>query len=672
MSVSAPVFDAERLTRLGRVSSVALSPDGTWLAAAVSRLDADEASYVSDLWRVSVVDPAAAPIRLTRGDWRDSQPQFRHDGALAFSSDRPTGPQLSESDRRRQVWLFAPGGGEPEPLTDEPLGVSDFRFAHDTGQLFVIADVFLGIPYEQQRAHAAELAKRGPSGLHFTSMPVRHWDHWIPSAAPHVITYDPTTGERRDLTPDADREHRELDFGIEWDVSPDGSRVAVAVSRPGPMRINDTALRIIEPTAGRSFDLGVIDNTEHQSPLFSPDGRAIACVRSLRVPGRADRLQLWLFNDLRQGAEGHAVAGDWDVWPHLAAWTPDSRALIATADARGHVPVFRVDVAAHEVVRLSSEESGGCHTSVQVSGDGKRVVGVRHRLVHPPEPFRLELRAGAEPELLGNLSGFTAEQGESLASWSSFTVSGDGGADVQSFLVLPRNSADKHPALVWIHGGPMAQHADGWHWRWNPLIPAAAGYAVLLPNPRGSTGAGQEFIQGIWNNQWGAACYRDIMAATDALCARDDIDDTRLGAMGGSFGGYMANWIGVSTDRFRCLMTHAGIYSLSGFSGSTDAPGYLHHEIGATPYESPEVFDRYSPHRLLDNWKTPTLVIHGEKDYRVPIGEALHLFEALCWRGVDAEFLVFPDENHWILRPQNIRQWYRATLEFADKHLLAG
>jgi dipeptidyl aminopeptidase/acylaminoacyl peptidase len=236
-------------------------------------------------------------------------------------------------------------------------------------------------------------------------------------------------------------------------------------------------------------------------------------------------------------------------------------------------------------------------------------------------------------------------------------------------MLLPRNSVEKRPALMWIHGGPMSQFADGWHWRWNPLVPAAAGYAMILPNPRGSTGAGQEFIQGICNNEWGGACFRDIMAVLDAVCARDDIDATRVGAMGGSFGGYMANWIGVKSERFRCLMTHAGIYDLEGFTGATDYPSYMYQELGITPYEDRDGFERYSPHRLLANWKTPTLIIHGEKDYRVPIGEALHLFEALCWRGVDAELLVFPDENHWILRPQNIRQWYHVVLEFADKHL---
>lgn len=672
MSPSAPAFDAERLTRLGRVTATALSPDGTWLAVAVSRLDGDEARYVSDLWRVSVTDPLTPPVRLTRGDTRDTQPRFRPDGALAFLSDRPTGARGQNgqsSETRNQVWAFLPAGGEPEPVTDEPLGVTDFRFAASSGQLFVITDVFLGIPHEQQRAHAADLAKRGPSGLHFTRMSVRHWDHWIAPAAPHVITYDVPSGERRDLTPDADREHREVDFGIEWDVSPDGSRVVIAALRPGPMRVPDGALRVIDTATGQCFDMGVMDSVSHVNPLFAPDGNAIACVRWIRKPGQHELVRPWLFDDLGEHAGGHELAPAWDARPHLWAFTPDGRGVIATADHRGEVPVYRLDIRSHEVVRLSAESAGGSHQNIEVSRDGKRVVGVRHRLVHPPEPFRMDLVAGQAPELLASLSGFAAEQGEALATWSSFTVAGEGGAEVQSFLIMPINRNGKCPALVWIHGGPVGQHADCWHWRWNPLVPAAAGYAVILPNPRGSTGFGPDYIQGIWNNQWGAACYRDIMAVTDAVCERADIDPDRVGAMGGSFGGYMANWIGVSTDRFRCIMTHAGIYALAGFSGTTDYPGYMHYEVGVTPYQDLETFERYSPHRLIESWKTPTLIIHGEKDYRVPIGEALQLFEALCWRGVDVELLVFPDENHWILRPQNIRQWYRTVLEFASKHL---
>ena len=216
-------------------------------------------------------------------------------------------------------------------------------------------------------------------------------------------------------------------------------------------------------------------------------------------------------------------------------------------------------------------------------------------------------------------------------------------------------------------------HGDGWHWRWNPLLLVAAGYAVALPNPRGSTGFGQELIQGIWGNVWGEQCYRDLMAVADALAARGDIDAGRTMAMGGSFGGYMTNWIGTQTDRFACLITHASIATMAQFTGVTDHPGWWYLEMGGeNPYEDAERFDRYAPLRHITKWRSPALIIHGERDYRCPVNEALNLFEALQYHGVPSELLVFPDENHWILKPRNIIVWYRAVLEFIGRHLSAA
>lgn len=675
MTIPTPLFDAERLTRVNRVTEAMPSPDGTWLAVAVSRLDQEEGSYISDLWRVSLTEPQAPPLQLTRGTSNDTRPRFRPDGALAFLSDRKpmdqTGASSGSDAKRTQVWAFPKLGGEPEQLTDEPLGVLDYKFAQDTGQLFLIAQVFLGIPHPQQRAHAEDLAKHGPSGLHYTSLPVRHWDHWVEVRAPHVITFDPDSGERIDLTPDADREHREFGFDVEWDVSPDGRFVVITSARPGAARIQDVALRLIDVDTGEYRDLGEAAHTQFSIPRFSPDGERIACVRLLHVQGRSEEQDLWLFDELDGSDPGRALAGDWDVWPELVEWTPDGEDLLVLAAHRGQVPVFRVHVDTGAVTRITAEEHSGSHCSVHATRDGERLVGLRHRLIHPPEPFWMPLEDNEQPQQLANLSGFLPLHGEAVATWESFTVTSDDGAPVHSFLLRPRGQTAPHPTLVWVHGGPQSMYADGWHWRWNPLIPVAAGYAVVLPNPRGSIGFGQAFVQGIWNNEWGGACYRDLMAVTDAVCERADIDATRIGAMGGSFGGYMANWIGVSTDRFRCLMTHAGIFSMSAFAGTTDYPAYFHYEMNANPYLQPEAYNRYSPHHQIANWKTPTLIIHGEKDYRVPISEALLLFEALDWRGVDVELLVFPDENHWIAKPQNIRLWYRKVLEFADKHLSA-
>ena len=649
-------FDATRLTHLGRVSGVALSPDGTWLAVQVARLDRDDKKYVCDLWRVATADGGGAPVQLTRGEWSDTRPRFRRDGALAFISDRG-GDDKEKGGPRRQVWLLPAVGGEPRPITDEPLGVHDFAFARAADRLVVIADVLPGVRHDEQRSRAQELAERGPSGLHFRTTPVRFWDQWVGRAAPHLIAFDHEGGGRRDLTPDADREYRLSELDFQWDLSDDGRRAVLGARRTGGDRAPEVGLHVIDTESGARLELGGEAGATYSTPRFAPGSGQLAAGRWLREPGRCGRLTLQLF-DL--GGERRTVAEDWDVWPAIADWTPDGRALLCTADLRGDTPVFSVDAASGEVTRITG---AGSHGSLVAAPDGRTAFGVRSTLLQPPEPFRVELAPAAAPRLLANLSGLSADEAVALASVESFDTPGDGGEPVQSFLVRPRGAV-RPPVVLWIHGGPVGQNTDGWHWRWNPLVMAAAGYAVLLPNPRGSTGRGQEFIEGVWNNQWGAACFRDLMAVVDATERRADVDGTRIAAMGGSFGGYMTNWIGGQTDRFRALITHASIFHFSSFHGTTDESAFFALELGGSPYGDRDAFERHSPHRNAARWKSPTLILHGEKDYRCPVSEALLLFEALQIHGVESELIVFPDENHWILKPRNTRQWYGAVEAF--------
>jgi dipeptidyl aminopeptidase/acylaminoacyl peptidase len=368
-----------------------------------------------------------------------------------------------------------------------------------------------------------------------------------------------------------------------------------------------------------------------------------------------------------------AAAPEWDAHPIPQAWAADSQHVYATADQRGHVPVFRVEIASGTVQPVL--DAAGSHTNVSVLPERRGLIGLRHRFFHPPEPFLLP-PGTATPRLLAELSGFSQDEGEALARAIAFSVPGAGAQPVHPFLLTPRERANgaRVPALVWIHGGPIAQWADGWHWRWNPLVALSAGYAVALPNPRGSTGFGQAFVEGAWGNTWGGASYEDVLSVVDSLSARPEIDAERLVAMGGSYGGYMTNWIGANSPRFRALVTHASLFALSSFHGATDQPAYWSLMMRGSPWhggdgDAQASYDRYSPHRGIARWKTPTLVIHGERDYRVPISEALALFEALQAHGVESELLVFPDENHWIVRPRNIRVWYERWLAFVGRHL---
>ncbi|MFT7583212.1 MAG: dipeptidyl aminopeptidase/acylaminoacyl peptidase, partial [Myxococcota bacterium] len=279
----------------------------------------------------------------------------------------------------------------------------------------------------------------------------------------------------------------------------------------------------------------------------------------------------------------------------------------------------------------------------------------------------LEGPAPAKP--LGTFSAFTAADAAKLARRRDVQIDVGGGRRVQTFVVEPVNPPPgPKKSYLWIHGGPVSAWTDGWHWRWSPLLLAAQGYTVILPNPAGSTGFGNSWINDIWGNTWGAQCYDDLMAVVDHFAATEDLQPANMIVMGGSFGGYMSNWIGANTDRFKLLITHASIFSLAGFYGVTDVPAWWSLMMGGSPFEGDVDFERYSPSAHVKGWRTPTLILHGERDYRVPVGESLQLFEALQAEGVPSEFAVFPDENHWITKPNNIIAWYETVFDFVARH----
>ena len=656
---------AQDYIKLRRVTSIAPSPDGDWLAVSCERLDRDAAKYVSDLWRVPT--DGSPPAQLTRGDTRDTSPCFRHDGALGFLSNRQPNEVAPDEDaeKRLQIWILPAPGGEPRQLTDEPVGVTAFRFARHSDRLVLFAPVIPAVDHDEQRDAATQRAKKGPSARRFVQQPVRHWDHWLHDdsdrAATHLIACSADAKDRIDLTPDAKRE-----FAVEPEltISDDGKRAAVTWQTPGDDRIMDTAVLLVEVDTREQTVLGAAPSTSNDQLRLSPDGTTLALVRSVRSPVTVMRPTLTLI-DLASGAE-RTLGEEWDRWPQLGGWAGDSQSLVLTADDDGEAPIFRVGTADGSIYRITARSHPGSHSQIETLSDG-RIAGIRSTLLEAPDCFVIDPIEDAVPRMLGRLSGFEP------AGWAEVErgrVASTDGEPIQFFIVKPKKGTGPLPTLLWIHGGPIHMWGDGWQWRWNPLLAVAQGYAVVLPNPRGSTGFGQAFVQGIWGNVWGGQCYKDLMAVSDALEQRSDVDRNRIMAMGGSFGGYMTNWIGTQTDRFRCLVTHASIFTMAHFTGTTDHPPWWYLEMGGEdPFADQARFDRYAPVRHVKNWKTPTLVIHGERDYRCPLGEGLYLFEALQYHGIESELLIFPDENHWILKPRNVVAWYEAVFEFIARHM---
>jgi dipeptidyl aminopeptidase/acylaminoacyl peptidase len=654
----------DRFISLRRVGAVTPSPDGTWLAVAVSRLDPEKTKYISDLWKVPL--DGGAPSQLTWGRYSDRAPNFRQDGALGFLSGRPPreGKPEDGDDERSQVWLLPAQGGEPVPLTDEPLGVGSFRFAGDT--LIVQADVLPGVPEEEQRK-AFQAKKKGSSALHYSRGPIRYWDHWLPTEVSHLIRYSAEGRDRKDLTPFLVRSFP-TDF-FSWDVSKDGSILICTPSRPTEDRLSVNDLMMINTATGEATTILQGKSAPGHAESFgdvkiSSNQKSVAYVRAEPSREKCGAIELWVLS--LDTKETKQVSMQLDFTPHLVAFHKKDKAIVCGASYMGDTAIFSVDVASGATTRLTK---GGCYEQVSLASHGQ-LVGVHHTYFHPPEPFLHSGSAKEDGKLVASLSGFTKEEGEALVQVQDLVVAAPDGGHVRGWVVAPKESK-KHPVLLWIHGGPISAHHNGWHWRWNAMVMATRGYAVALPNPRGSTGYGQEFIEGIWKNQWGAACYRDLMAFTEALEKHPLCDEEKIAAMGGSFGGYMSNWIGVQTKRFKCIITHASLFHMEMFYGTTDGGVWFAQEMGTTPFEDKAAYDLYSPHRFMPQWKTPVLVIHGEKDYRVPISEALYLFEALQYYKVPSELLVFPDENHWILKPQNAKVWYQSVADFLAKYMYA-
>lgn len=653
-----PPFTATEMMRLRRIADPQLSPDGRWVAYQATEVDPTSLGRNIDIWVVPAT--GGDPRRLAAHAASDTRPRWSRDGKhLAF---------LSTRDGSSQVWLMDAHGAALRKVTSLPTEVGGMSWI-DTGTLLVTSDVYpacdrpdgaYGDACQRERLDAA--GKPPPERL-YDRLLYRHWDTWDDNRRAHLLVVGLDGHVRRDLTPgDADVPPFTVGGADDYDVSPDGTEVAYSrKDDPRTEAISTNAELYRVPVSGGAPAKVAGSAGYDATPRYSPDGSRIAFRAQDRAGYESDRWRLRVF-DRRTGRISEP-APDFDRHVGDVAWSPDSRTVYFTAEHEARVPVFAV-AADGGAVRTVTE--GGSFSDLRAFPDGRTLLASMAALTRPAEVFRVATDNGHTTAVTrandAVLAPFQLRAGESI------TYDGAAGKKVQAWIVKPAafDPARKYPLLVLIHGGPQGEWGDAWSYRWNPQVFAAAGYVVVMPNPRGSVGWGQEFIDDI-NGDWGGRAYEDVLRGVDYAEALPYVDKGKTAAAGASYGGYLVNWIAGHTDRFKALVSHAGLFDLRAMYGATEEVWFVEWEFGGPPWVRPEMYERWSPNGHVEKFKTPTLVLHGEKDYRVPLEQGLGMFTALQRQGVPSRLVLFPDENHWVLKPTNSLAWYREVLGWLDR-----
>lgn len=648
---------ANDLAGLSRVSEPAVSQDGRWLVWQQREADlaANKGRY--DLWLLDLAHAGSEPVRFAADPQaNETLPAMSPDGAYVYYlSDR--------GGKGEEVWRKPIGGGAAEQVTSGG-GVSGFKLSPVGDRLLVWADRPLGAS-----SLAAGKAPVGSgSGRTYDKLFVRHWDRWADGQRSQLfvlpLANGKVGGEGIALLGKLEGDAPSKPFGggeeIAW--SADGKTIYFALREAGRIEAASTNLDIFAvPADGSAAPVNLTDANDGTDnlPAVSPDGRWLAWAAMKRPTYEADRMVVYL-RDLKSGAV-HALTEGWDRSVQSIAWTPDSKSLAVTARDHFDQPVFRVDLAG-AVKRLTGEGSVGSVVPV-----GRKLVYTLDSLTGPTDLFALDRNGKSRRLTEVNASKLA---GIDMPTATRFSFAGAGDETVWGYALKPGGVAAgaKAPIAYLIHGGPQSTFGNGWSYRWNPAVFAGAGYGAVLVDFHGSVGYGQAFTDSI-NRDWGGKPLEDLKRGLAAATAKFGwLDESRACALGGSYGGYMTNWIASQwPDRFKCLVTHAGVFDARAMAYETEELWFDEWEHGGPYYEQAEHYERWNPVNHVTSWKTPMLVIHGEKDFRIPYTQGLAAFTALQRREIPSRLLVFPDENHWILKPANSLQWHREVFDWLGK-----
>ncbi len=639
-------FSIADFYRLTPVLEPTISPDGRTIVYSVTTRDLAAAKQTIHLWRVDADGGHARP--LTSGDSTNQQPAFTPDGSrLGF---------LSTRSGESQVWALPFAGGEAEPVTSFPGGVGEFVWAPDGRHLVAAVDVHPGCGADAACNKSKDDARqKDPIKAHVAEgLLYRHWNQWQDGKRTHLLLFDlaarkddPTAV--RDLTPgEFDAPVFELGGHGGFAVSPDGKELAFASNHaPDPASSTNSDLWVVALDAGpeglRAPRNVTADNPAWDgSPRYSPDGRFIA-YRTQRVPGyESDRFRLALLD--RGSGRSRVLTEDFDDWVTDLAWSADSRSVYFQADRKGRTPLHALDVASG---RLRVLTGVGTIDGFKAAPDDRWAVVSRRRVGEPWELYRVETTgAGENPGRRLTTHNDAVAREVDIRPAEEMWVEAKDGARIQVFVVKPHgfDPARKYPLILNVHGGPQQQWTDGLRGDWQ--VYPGAGYVVAFANPRGSTGFGQAFTAAI-SRDWDGLVMDDLARVTEAVSGLPFVDASRMGAMGWSWGGYAIMWLEGHSTRFKALASMMGLYDLRAMYSSTEELWFPEWDLGGTPWDQPDLYRRLSPSESAPSFKTPCLVVTGERDYRVPYTQSLEFFTDLQKRGVPSRLVVYEKAGHW-------------------------
>ena len=653
-------FTWQDMIALNRLGDPQVSPDGRRVVYSVTATDVDANRRSGALFMMDLNEPGE-PVRLAINEGGANTARWGSDGNLYFLSGR---------SGSSQVWRAAADGTGPVQVTNLPLDVNAYRLSPQADKVVVSLAVFpdcadLACTVDRTKAVADDPA----TGQVYDRMFVRHWDAWNDGTQNHLFVVNADgSGEPVHVTRGFDGDTPSKPFGdeSEFTFAPDGESVVFSAREAGesePWSTNFDLYQVAVAQPGQLTNLTDDNDAWDTGPVFSPDGGTMA-YRAMARPGfEADKYGIFL-RDTETGRI-RQIAANWDRSADTLQWSRDGRTLYTTAGDVGQTRIFAIDVTSGSVVPITGE---GHVSAFQQTPSG--FVFAQDTLTRPSELFVKTFRGREMPRRITNVN--PSLDNETFGEPEQFSFAGWNGETVHGYVIKPAGYVEgrQYPVAFLIHGGPQGSFGNSWSYRWNPSTYAGAGYAVVMIDFHGSTGYGQAFTDSI-SQHWGDRPLEDLQKGWAFAQERYPfLDGDNACALGASYGGYMVNWIaGNWPGEFKCLVNHDGVFDTFGMGYSTEELWFTEWENGGTPYDNPRGYQEFNPANHVRNWRDPMLVIQGDRDFRIPTAQSLSTFTALQRRGIESRLVVFPDENHWVLKPANSRQWHTEVFGWLDQHL---